>query len=163
MSITQASKPPIATPEEYLLLQPIDRQSALRQLRETILLHLPAGFSETMQYGMISYVVPHSIFPEGYHVNPKDPLPFLSLANQKRYIAVYHLGLYADGDLLRWFREAYANLNIGKLDMGKSCIRFPNPKKIPFALIGELCKKMDVSVYLSLYRLSRAESPHPLH
>lgn len=145
-----------ASPEAYILLQPPQRQPALRELRGTILAHLPAGFEETMQYGMISYVVPYSVFPDGYHVAPHDPLPFLALANQKRHIALYHLALYADDALLDWFTQSYAALGIGKLDIGKSCIRFKNTAKIPFALIGSLCEKMSVNAYLLLYRNSRA-------
>ncbi len=137
--------------QAYLLRQPPERQAALTKLRETVLAHLPAGFEETMQYGMITFVVPKSIFPAGYHVPPHDPLPFLSLANQKNYIALYHLGLYIAPDLLSWFSAAYAALQIGKLDIGKSCIRFKNPSKIPFELIAALCERMTPEDYISLY------------
>jgi uncharacterized protein YdhG (YjbR/CyaY superfamily) len=141
--------------QSYILRQPPERQAALTQLRETILAHLPAGFEETMQYGMITYVMPKSVFPAGYHVPPHDPLPFLSLANQKNYIALYHLGLYASPELLSWFSSAYAALQIGKLDIGKSCIRFKNPAKIPYELIASLCERMTPEAFISLYQQSR--------
>lgn len=145
------------SPQDYLLRQPLERQPALSMLRETILAHLPAGFEETMQYGMITYVVPKSIFPAGYHVPPHDPLPFVSLANQKHYIALYHLGLYTQPELLRWFTAEYAARGIGKLDMGKSCIRFQNPDKIPYDLIAALCEKLTPESFVALYQESRAQ------
>lgn len=144
-----------ASAEAYIALQPAERQDALTRLRETILTHLPAGFEETMQYGMITYVVPKSLFPAGYHVNPVDPLPFLSLANQKQSIALYHLGLYAKRELLDWFSDAYSAKNIGKPDIGKSCIRLRNPSKIPYDLIGALCEKLTPEDYIALYQNSR--------
>lgn len=146
---------PITTPEDYIQQQPSDRQAVLENLREVILQHLPAGFQEMMQYGMISYVVPHKLYSPGYHVNPSEPLPFIALGNQKSHIAVYHLGIYADPTLLEWFVTAYQAHEIGKLDMGKSCIRFKKLDKVPYALIGELCLKMTVEDYISLYEASR--------
>lgn len=132
-----------------------ERQAAFEKLKQTIDDHLPEGFEETIQSGMISYVVPHSIYPKGYHVNPKEPLPFLALANQKGYIALYHMGIYADKSLLDWFGRAYEALNIGKLDMGKSCIRFKKMEKIPYDLIGELCSKLSVENYINLYEANK--------
>ena len=143
------------SPEAYILRQPPERIDALNRLRETILLHLPSGFEETMQYGMITYVVPKSLFPAGYHVNPSDPLPFLSLANQKQYIALYHLGLYARPDLFKWFSDSYAALAVGKLDIGKSCIRFKNTSKIPYDLIAALCEKLTPEAFVAIYQASR--------
>ncbi len=143
------------TPEDYINQQPLERQNALKELRQTILDNLPKGFQEVIQYGMIGYIVPHEIFPEGYHVNPKEPLPFLGLANQKGYIALYHLGIYADKMLMEWFVKTYEALNIGKLDMGKSCIRLKNMDKIPMELIGELCEKMSVEEYISVYEKNK--------
>ncbi len=139
------------TPEDYINQQPLERQAALRKLRQVILDNLPKGFKEVIQYGMIGYVVPHEIFPDGYHVNPKEPLPFMGLANQKGYIAIYHMGIYADKSLMEWFVKSYEALNIGKLDMGKSCIRLKKLNKIPIELIGELCKMMQVEDYISIY------------
>jgi len=139
------------SPEDYIRRQPEDRQEHLEKLRQTIKAHLPEGFQEMMQYNMISFVVPHSHYPKGYHVNPREPLPFMALANQKGHIALYHLGIYADESLLRWFSGAYEALEIGKLDIGKSCIRFRKMNKIPYDLIGELCTKMTVDDYIKLY------------
>jgi hypothetical protein len=145
----------IMTPEDYINIQSLDRQIALKELRQTILNNLPSGFKEVIQYGMIGYVVPHEIYPDGYHVNPKEPLPFLGLANQKGFIAIYHMGIYADKLLMEWFVKAYEELNIGKLDMGKSCIRLRKFNKIPTELIGELCKKMSVEDYISIYEKNK--------
>jgi hypothetical protein len=143
------------SPDDYIKQQPVERQAALEALRHTILNNLPEGFKEIFQYGMIGYVVPHEIYPEGYHVNPKESLPFMGLANQKGYIALYHLGIYADSSLLEWFVKSYEDLNIGKLDMGKSCIRFKRIDKIPLELVGELCSKMSVESYVSVYEANK--------
>ena len=145
-------KKSIKTPEEYIKLQPVERQEALKKLRSIIIKNLPVGFTEIIQYGAIGYVVPHSIFPAGYHVNPEEPLPFMALANQKNYIALYHLGIYADKTLLDWFVNEYQALNIAKLDMGKSCIRFKNIERIPYNLIAELCSKVTVEEYINVYQ-----------
>ena len=137
-------------PDDYLSQLPEDRQGPMRRLREIIRDHLPAGFEETMSYGMIGYVVPHSRYPDGYHCDPKLPLPFINIASQKNHIALYHMGLYASPGLQQWFIAAYTKLS-GKLDMGKSCIRFKKPELIPFVLIGELCGKLTVSEWIELY------------
>ncbi|MDG1571196.1 DUF1801 domain-containing protein [Robiginitalea sp. M366] len=139
------------TPEAYLEQLPEARQAVVSRLREVILEHLPDGFQETMNYGMLGYVVPHSRYPAGYHCNPKLPLPFLNLASQKQYVALYHMGIYADPELLQWFKEAYAAAGAGRLDMGKSCIRFKKPEEIPFELIGELCTKITVDQWIERY------------
>lgn len=139
------------TVEEYLNELPEDRIAAMLQLQKTIKKNLPKGFSEEMNYGMLGYVVPHKLYPPGYHCDPKLPLPFLAIASQKNFIAIYHMGIYADPRLLDWFTKAYAELNIGKLDMGKSCIRFKNPAKIPFDLIGELVSKMSPQQWIAMY------------
>jgi hypothetical protein len=138
--------------EEYIARVPEDKKPAIIELRNIILKNIPEGFTETLNYGMIGYVVPHSIYPDGYHANPKLPLPFINIAAQKNFIALYHMGLYADAELLQWFKEEYAKLPINKLDMGKSCIRFKNPQKIPFELIGELVSKMSVQAWIGLYK-----------
>lgn len=140
-----------STVDAYLAELPEDRQKAMSELRKVIKKNLPKGFQETMGYGMMGYSVPHSKYPAGYHCNPKDPLPFLGLASQKNFIAVYHMGIYADPKLLKWFTDAYAKAGVGKLDMGKSCIRFKKPDKIPFALIGELASKMTPDDWIALY------------
>jgi hypothetical protein len=113
--------------------------------------NLPKGFTEEMNYGMPGYVVPHRIYPAGYHCDPKLPLPFMSLASHKNSINFYHMGIYAKPDLLAWFTDAYPKHVKGKLDMGKSCLRFKKPEEIPFSLIGELVKKMSVKAWIDCY------------
>jgi uncharacterized protein YdhG (YjbR/CyaY superfamily) len=137
--------------EAYLEELPEDRKDAINKLRKEIKKHLPKGFSETIGYGMIGYVVPHSLYPKGYHCDPKLPLPFMSIASQKNFIAVYHMGVYADKKLFDWFTNTYAKEVPGKLDMGKSCIRFKKPEAIPFNLIGELAGKLTVDEWINLY------------
>lgn len=142
------------TPEEYMSKVPEERQKAFAQLRETILNHLPEGFTEMMGYGMIAYSVPLSIYPDGYHCDPSIPLPFMNLGNQKNYIALYHMGLYANPDLLSWFQGAYPQHAKRKLDMGKSCIRFKKMDDIPYELIGALVDKMSAQSWIDLYEAS---------
>jgi uncharacterized protein YdhG (YjbR/CyaY superfamily) len=139
------------SPEAYLDLLPNDRKTALGELRTVIKENLPDGFVETMSYGMIGYVVPHAIYPAGYHCNPKLPLPYINIASQKNFIALYHMGLYADPELLEWFVKEYPKHCQTKLDMGKSCIRFKKQKYIPYKLIGELAAKMTLQDWIALY------------
>lgn len=146
-------KQKVATPEGYLTALPADREAPFKKLRATILAALPAGFSEQMSYGMISYVVPHSIYPAGYHAKPSAPLPFLSIANQKNFIGFYHMGIYADDVLKEWFVSSYGKHSKRKLDMGKSCVRFKSMDDIPFDLIGELCEKITVDRWVATYEL----------
>jgi hypothetical protein len=138
-------------PQDYMNELPEDRKPIMQALREAILTNLPEGFQEIMQYGMLSYVVPHSIYPSGYHCTPKLPLPFLSLASQKNFIAVYHMGMYAENSILEWFTAEYPKHSKSKLDMGKSCIRFKKITDIPVALIGELASKMTVQEWITVY------------
>ena len=130
---------------------PEDRKIAMQKLREVINANLPGGFDERISYGMIGWVVPHSAYAPGYHCDPKLPLPFLSIASQKNFIAVYHMGIYASKDLLDWFTAEYPKHVKTKLDMGKSCIRFKKPEAIPFGLIGELVSKMTMEDWINLY------------
>lgn len=139
------------TVDEYLEQVNPEQQEALARLRAVVKKNLPPGFEEVMSYGMIGYVVPHSIFPQGYHCNPTLPLPFINLAAQKNFIALYHMGLYADEKLMDWFTSEWANTSNAKLDMGKSCIRFKKPEQIPFELIGKLCAKMSVKDWIDQY------------
>lgn len=139
------------TVEQYLAELPADRQKAVSELRKAIQKNLPKGFKEEMSYGMIGYVVPHSKYPAGYHCDPKLPLPFLNIASQKIFVAVYHMGVYADPKLLKWFTSEYAKAGIGKLDMGKSCIRFKKPENIPFKLMGELASKITPDEWIAVY------------
>ena len=139
------------TVDEYMEQLPDERKAAMKKLRAIIKKHLPKGFQECMGYGMMGYVVPHSKYPAGYHCNPKDPLPFLALASQKNFIALYHMGIYSDPKLLKWFQEAHAKASTKKLDMGKSCIRYKKPEDIPFELIGELVSKMTPDEWIAMY------------
>jgi hypothetical protein len=138
------------TPKDYLKQIPEDRLAHFENLRETILKNLPKGFEEYINYGMIGYVVPHSLYPKGYHCDPMLPLPFVSIASQKNFIALYHMGLYGDPKLLEWFVKEYASQCKHKLDMGKSCVRFKKPDQIPFKLIGELMKKISAKDWINL-------------
>lgn len=143
--------PIINNASEYIANLPIERKAAMEQLRTVILKNLPNGFEETICYAMITYVIPHSTYPKGYHCDPKQALPFLSIASQKNLIAVYHMGLYADPSLYEWFVANYSKHSKYKLDMGKSCIRFKKVDSIPFDLIGELVSKVSVSDWISTY------------
>ena len=139
------------TPEQYLRELPAERKEPVTQLRNTILKNLPKGFKEVMGYGMIGYVVPHEIYPAGYHCDPKLPLAFMNIASQKNFIALYHMGIYGSSKLLKWFVEEYPKHTTAKLDMGKSCIRFKKPEYIPYKLIGELVKKITVKDWIESY------------
>ncbi|MEM0543509.1 DUF1801 domain-containing protein [Flavobacterium sp. j3] len=141
------------TPEEYLFNLPENRKDVMNKLRNTIKDNLPQGFEEVMSYGMIGFVVPHLIYPKGYHCDPKLPLPFISLASQKNFIALYHMGIYADNRLLEWFVAEYPKHCKTKLDMGKSCIRFKKMDNIPFDLIGELAKRVSVADWITKYEI----------
>lgn len=139
------------TPEEYIDQLPSDRKGPVAKLRKTILENLPKGFEETIGYGMIGYVVPHSIYPDGYHCDPKLPLPFMNLASQKNFIALYNMGIYAKKDIYDWFVIEYPKHCKRKLDMGKSCIRFKYLDDIPYQLIGELASKITVDEWINHY------------
>ena len=142
----------MTTIEEYIEALPLERRDAMEKLMETIRLNIPDGFEETMNYNMPSWVVPHSLFPQGYHVNPELPLPFLSIASQRGHIGLYHMGIYASPTLMKWFTLEYPNHCKTKIDMGKSCIRFKNVSKIPYQLIGMLCSKMSAQEWINLYQ-----------
>jgi len=139
------------SPDEYLKLIPDDRKPAMNRLRQTMLSNLPKGFEETMSYGMIGYVVPHSVYPPGYHCDPKLPLPFIAIASQKNFVAFYHMGIYAQKEILDWFTGEYPKHSKSKPDMGKSCLRFKKPDQIPFELIGELVRKITVEKWIETY------------
>ncbi len=140
-----------ATVDEYIASLPDDRKDAMTKLRKQIKKNIPKGFQECMSYGMIGYVVPHSIYPDGYHCTPKLPLPFMNIASQKNFIAVYHMGVYGEKKLLDWYLAEYAKLSTKKLDMGKSCMRFKKMEDIPYKLIGELASKMTVQDWIDQY------------
>ena len=139
------------TVKGYLAEIPKERAESFNKLRDTILKNLPKGYEEQMTYGMVGYVVPHKLFPAGYHCDPTLPLSFVSIASQKNFIALYHMGIYFDSNLLKWFVDEYPKHCKSKLDMGKSCIRFKKMEDIPYKLIGELMKKITVKQYVSAY------------
>jgi hypothetical protein len=130
---------------------PEDRKQPIEKLRKIIIDNLPEGFEETIIYGMIGYVVPHSVYPPGYHVDPKKPLSFINLASQKNNISLYHSGIYIFPKVLEWFKEEYPKHVKTKLDIGKSCIRFKNMNSIPYDLLGELCRKITLEEYINKY------------
>lgn len=139
------------TPEDYINQVPEERREVLKKLRKIIKNNLPKGFEEGIQYGMIGYYVSHSIYPDGYHCTPSEPLPFMSFASQKNSINLYHSGIYAVPEIHDWFVTEYSKYSKRKLDMGKSCVRFKKVEDIPFELIGELCKKMTVDYWIDVY------------
>src|SRR6476661_3556928 len=139
------------SPQEYMDALPPERKEAMDKLRQTILKNLPKGFEEGIGYGMLGYAVPHSRYPAGHHCDPKQPLQFVSLASQKNFIALYHMGLYMMPSLLHWFQQAYPKHSKKKLDMGKSCIRFKKAEDIPYDLIGELMKKVSPDEWINCY------------
>ena len=140
-----------STPEEYIQNLPEDRISPVRKIRQIILKNLPKGFEEGIGYGMLSYHVPKTIYPAGYHCDTKLPLPFMNVASQKNFVALYHMGMYANPELLKWFVTEFPKHSSKKLDMGKSCVRFKKMEDIPYDLIGELVTKMSVQDWVDLY------------
>jgi len=139
---------------EYLEQIPENRKPIIEKIRVKINDKLPKGFEEGMNYKMIGYYVPHSIYPDGYHCDPKLPLPFMNIASQKNSINLYHMGIYANKELLDWFVREYPKHCKTKLDMGKSCIRFKKMDQIPYDLIGELASKMTSEEWISIYESS---------
>jgi Domain of unknown function (DU1801) len=141
------------TLEEYLAqITPETRKEAVGKLRRAILENLPPVFEEGLHGGLLSYHVPKSVYPDGYHCDPDAPLPFISIAaNKKNHIALYHMGLYADAALSQWFVSEYPKHCPTKLDMGKSCVRFKNLRSIPYGLVAELVRKMSVPDYITRY------------
>ena len=139
------------SPDEYIAQLPQERKVVIEKLRGIISKNLPDGFEEQLSYGMLGYVVPHSLYEPGYHVKPELPLPFIHLASQKGYIALYHSGIYADPSLMNWFKNEYPIHCKRKLDIGKSCVRFKSMGDIPYELIAELCTKMTATEWISLY------------
>lgn len=139
------------TPQAYVDSLPEERKIAIEKMRQAIKKTLPTGFEEVMCYGMLGYVVPHSLYPKGYHCDPKLPLGFISLASQKNFVALYHMGIYANPKLLDWFVGEFPKHSKSKLDMGKSCIRFKKMNDIPYELISELVSKMTVQDWIDCY------------
>lgn len=139
------------TVTEYIGSLPPERKQIISAIRKVILKNLPKGFREEMSYGMIGYVVPHKLYPDGYHCDPTLPLPFLNIASQKNFIAIYHMGIYAQPKLLEWFQDEWRVHLTKKLDMGKSCIRFKKPEDVPLDLIGELASKLTTQQWIEIY------------
>lgn len=144
-----------ATVDAYLKELPADRRPIIETVRKTILKNLGKGYSEVMQYGMIGYCVPHSVYPAGYHCDPRQPLPFVCLASQKNHVAVYMMCLYGHPQLNKWFTAEWVkSVKAGrakKLDMGKSCIRFKKLEDIDLDLIGEAIRRVPVKDYIAFY------------
>ena len=139
------------SPEDYISQLPEDRQGPIKKLNNLIKKHMPKGLEAGMGYGMLAYYVPKSIYPNGYHCKPFPPLPFINLASQKNFIAVYHMGMYANPELLNWFTTEYPKHAKYKLDMGKSCVRFKKMDDIPYELIKQLLEKMTVEEWIDIY------------
>lgn len=137
--------------EEYIVNIADKHKLSVNKIRNIIKQNIPSGFEEMLNYGMIGYVVPHDLYPKGYHCDPTLPLPFINIASQKNFIAFYHMGIYAMPELYSWFIDEYAKLDLKKIDMGKSCIRFKKPDDIPFELIGELASKISAEKWISVY------------
>ena len=139
------------TVKEILANLPQDRMEPFHKLHQVIIKNLPKGFEAATSYGGLGYVVPHTLYPAGYHCNPAEPLPFAGIASQKHSINFYHMGIYADPKLLKWFVSQYPKHSKQKLDMGKSCVRFKKIEEIPYKLIGELMKKITVKDWVATY------------
>jgi hypothetical protein len=143
------------TVEHYLAELPADRREALQAVREVILKNLDkSGIEEGMQYGMIGYYVPHSVFPAGYHCDPRQPLPYASLASQKSHMALYLMCVYGSEENEKWLRDEWAKTG-KKLDMGKSCIRFKKLSDLPLDVIGKLIKRVPAKKYIEHYEAGR--------
>ena len=137
--------------QDYFEKIPGERQEAMNRLWKVVSDNIPKKFEAVLSYGMPGYVVPHSVYPEGYHCNTKLPLPFMSVASQKNFVAFYHMGIYAKPELLKWFQDEYPKHVKTKLDMGKSCIRFKKIENIPYELLGELMTKMTADQWIETY------------
>ncbi len=145
-----------ASVQDYLSKLPEDRRAALQTVRETILKNLDPGYEEGIQYGMIGYYVPHSLFPAGYHCDPKQPLPFAGLASQKNYMSVYLMCTYGNSEYGKWFLDAWKKTG-KKVDMGKSCIRFTKVEDLALDVIGEAIRRIPAKAYVKHYQKLRAE------
>lgn len=139
------------TPEEYISQLPEDRKVPVSKLHEVIKKNMPNGLESGMGYGMLAYYVPKAVYPAGYHCKPYPPLPFINVASQKNFIALYHSGLYAKKELYDWFVAEYPKHSKYKLDIGKSCVRFKKVDAIPYDLIAALLSKMTVEEWITIY------------
>ena len=141
---------------EYIKSLPVKRRAAISAVRKVILDNLPEGFEECMNYGMIGYVIPHRIYPAGYHCDPKQPMPYAGLASQKNHLAIYAMSVYGDNDTEKWFRKAWSATG-KKLDMGKCCIRFKKLEDIPLDVIGKLMARVSVKDWTAVAEQARAD------
>ncbi|WP_149243234.1 DUF1801 domain-containing protein [Dyadobacter sp. 32] len=148
-----------STVEDILLNLPDDRLEPFTKLHEIIVKNLPNGFEAAISYGGLGYVVPHKLYPAGYHCKPEEPLPFAGIASQKASINFYHMGIYADPSLLQWFVSEYPKHSRQKLDMGKSCVRFTKLEEIPYQLIAELMKKISPEEWIATYEKNLVPKP----
>lgn len=138
------------TVKAYLAELPPDRRAAVDAVRKVIRKNLDKGYEEGMQYGMIGYYVPHKVYPDGYHCDPKQPLPFASLASQKNHMALYLMCIYGNPDFEAWFRTEWGKTG-KKLDMGKSCIRFKKLDDLPLEVVGEAVARVPVKDFIEYY------------
>ena len=150
------------TVKEILINLPEDRAEPFNKLHDVIVKNLPKGFEAAISYGGLGYVVPHTLYPAGYHCKPSEPLPFAGIASQKDSINFYHMGIYSDPKLLKWFVTEYPRHSKQKLDMGKSCVRFKKLDEIPYKLIGELMKKISVKEWIEKYETAFKPKSGPI-
>ena len=139
------------TVNDILINLPEERAEPFNKLHDVIVKNLPEGFEAAISYGGLGYVIPHTLYPNGYHCKPGEPLPFAGIALQKDSINFYHMGIYSDPKLLEWFVAEYPKNSKQKLDMGKSCIRFKKLNEIPYNLIAELMKKISAEEWIEMY------------
>ena len=150
------------TVKEILTNLPEDRAEPFNKLHDVIVKNLPKGFEPAISYGGLGYVIPHTLYPEGYHCKPSEPLPFAGIASQKDSINFYHMGIYSDPKLYKWFVSEYPKHSKQKLDIGKSCVRFKKLDEIPYKLIGELMRKMSAEEWIGKYEAERKPKPKPV-
>jgi hypothetical protein len=152
-----SAKKGASTPETYIASLPEDRRPIIAAIRKVINDNLPPGFEETSSYG-IGWVVPHSMYPPGYHCDSSTPLGFMGLVSQKRHISLYSMCLYGSNKHLEWFRREWPKHSKKKLDMGKSCIRFAKPEDVPLELIGQLAARVSPRQWIEIYESSMKKS-----
>ena len=147
-----ATKP--ASPKAYLDSLPDDRRKAIAAVRATIRKNLPKGYAEGIQYGMLGYFVPHSVYPDGYHTDPSQPLPFISVASQKNHMALYLFCIYVDPKVQQRFVKEWKASGC-KLDMGKSCVRFKSIDDVPLDVLGKTVSRIPVKTFVKAYEATR--------
>jgi hypothetical protein len=151
------------TADEYLAELPDDRRATVSAIRDVIDANLPDGYEAGMQYGMLSWYVPHSVYPPGYHTDRTQPLPYLALASQKQHLSLYVFGCYLGGDDsgdAQWFRDAWTAAG-KKLDMGKSCVRFKRLDDVPLEVVADAVRRLPVEVLIERYEANLPASKRP--